>query len=141
MRWAIRVGAFVIVAVGLAICWSLYQGVSASLHAERGLHASLLTVQLLEDYVVRHDGEWPHSWTDLEGLPPRQWAWYEWPKDSREVQRFVAVDFSADPRRLAMEGIEEFDAVRPIGPFYPFKDYGSVESLLGSLRERIGRGK
>jgi hypothetical protein len=59
---------------------------------------------------------------------------FDWPKDSHEVQQYVAVDFSADPRQLAEETAAEFDAVRPIGPYYPFKDYGSVGALLETIR-------
>ena len=135
MRWAIRIAVTAVVIAALAIGYCLCQEISASLHAEHVLHASSLTVQLLEDYVVQHDGEWPRSWTDLEGLPPREWAVFEWPKDSQEVQQYVAVDFSADPQRLAKLKLDEFDAVRPIGPYYPFEDYGSVEALLRTIRE------
>ncbi len=60
---------------------------------------------------------------------------YEWPMDSREVQQYVAVDFSADPQRLVKQSVDEFEAVRPIGPYYLFKHYGSVEALLKAVRE------
>jgi hypothetical protein len=136
MRWMIRIAAVVAFTAVLAGGFFVYHGISASLHAEHVLHAALLTVQLLDDYVTTHDGQWPRSWADLETLPPREWAMFEWPKDSPEVQRYVAVDFSADPQRLAVQSVDEFDAVRPIGPYYPFKDRGTVEALLKSIRER-----
>jgi hypothetical protein len=140
-QWALRAIASGAVVVVLAGGWCLYQGVSASNHAEHVLHAALLTVQLLEEHVVQHHGEWPRSWADLEALPPRRWGMFEWPKDSRDVQRYVAVDFSADPKRLAKQTADEFNAVRPIGPYYPFKDRGSVESLLKAIRERKATGR
>lgn len=135
MRWAIRVFVIVVVIAAIAAGFCLYEGISASLHAEHVLNAALLSVQLLEDYVVLHDGDWPRSWADLEGLPPREWAMFEWPKDSRNTQQYVAIDFSADPRRLAKQEVDEFEAVRPIGPYYPFKDRGSVATLLNAIRE------
>jgi hypothetical protein len=136
MRWVTRVAVVVALIAALIGGFCIYQRVSSSLHAEHVLHAALLTVQLLNDHVAVHDGQWPRSWTDLEGLPPRKWAMFEWPKDSQEVQQYVAIDFSADPQRLATQNVEQFDTVRPIGPYYPFKDSGFVEALLNTLRER-----
>lgn len=141
MRWVIRTVALVAVVGVLAVGWCVYKGVSASLHAEHVLHAALLTVQLIDDYVRQHDGEWPHSWADLEEMPARQWAMFEWPKDSAKVQRYVTVDFAADPDVLAEPSAKEFDAVRPIGPHYPFKDSGFVEALLKTIRELRNAGK
>ena len=63
---------------------------------------------------------------------------FRWPHDSLAVQQYVEVDFAADPHRLAKQTADEFEAVRPIGPYYPFKDRGSVEALLASIRERVG---
>lgn len=59
---------------------------------------------------------------------------FEWPKDSQEVQKYVTVDFSADPKRLAEQSAAAFDAVRPIGPYYPFKDRWQVKALLETIR-------
>jgi hypothetical protein len=134
MRSITRVAAVVVVVAALAGGFCLYQGVSASLHAEHVLHAALLTVQLVNEHVVQHNGQWPHSWADLEDLPPRESAMFAWPKDSQQVQKYVVVDFSADPQRLAEQSAEEFDAVRPIGPYYPFNDSGPVDVLLTTLR-------
>jgi hypothetical protein len=136
MRWVIRVIVILIVAVIVVSGFCLYRGVSDSIHAEHVLHGALLTVQLLDDYVVMHDGDWPKSWTDLERLPSRESAIFEWPKDSKKLQEYVEVDFSADPEHLAKQNVDEFDAVRPIGPYYPFKDRGSVEALIKSIRAR-----
>jgi hypothetical protein len=141
MRWAIRATGLLAVVAALVVGWFTYQGISASIHAEHVLQAAQLTIQLLRDYVVRHDGEWPRSWSDLEGLPSRSWGMFEWPKDSQNVQRYVTVDFNADTRRLARQGVNGFDAVRPIGPYYPFKDEGSVAALLKAIRERARVGQ
>lgn len=141
MRRIVRVAAFIALILAGVAGWCVYQGVSASVHAEYVLHAALLTVQLLEEYVVQHDGAWPRSWSDLETIPPRERGLFDWPKDSREVQRYVEIDFSANPERLAKQGIEGFDAVRPIGPYYGFKDSHEVKALLKALRERKVKGR
>lgn len=136
MPKVIHVVASVVAVLVLVAACCLYLAFSTAVRAEHALHGALLTVELLEDYVVRHDGKWPRSWADLEGLPPRDRGFFQWPKDSQEVQRYVAVDFSADPQRLAQQGIDQFEAVRAIGPYYPFNDHPSVEALLKAIRQR-----
>jgi hypothetical protein len=136
MRW---IGCTIIVLVLIAAIFGgfvAYQAITASAHAEHVLHAALLTIELLHDHVTLHDGKWPRGWSDLEDLRPRRWAMFHWPEDSSRVQQYVQVDFSADPQRIAEQSVEEFDAVRPIGPYYSFKDRGGVEALLKTLRER-----
>jgi hypothetical protein len=131
----IRIFVVVVVIAAMVAGFCIYQGVSASLHAEHVLHAALLTVQLLDEYVVLNDGQWPHSWSDLEKLPPKhRGGMFSWPEDSTDVQKYVELDFSANPQNLAKQSANQFDAVRPIGPYYEFKDYGSVEALLKSIR-------
>ena len=140
MRWVIRFVVVVAVIAAMAVGFCLYQGITTSLHAENVLHAALLTVQLLNEYVILHDGKWPQSWSDLEKLPPKErMGMYDWPEESREVQQYVEVDFSADPESVAKHGVAEFNAVRPIGPFYPFKDRGSVEELLKAIRKHTSQ--
>lgn len=138
LRFSLRGLLILILIAALAGGYCLYLGISTSLHAERGLHAALLTVELLTDYVQQHEGQWPRSWSDLEDLPPREKV-YKWPADSLVVQQYVTVDFSTDPQRLAKLNSAEFDAVRPIGPYYPFNDYGAVEALLTAIRENTPR--
>jgi hypothetical protein len=135
MRWVIRIVSAVVVVAALAGALCVYKGVSASLHAEHVLHAALLTLQVLDEYVAQHDGQWPRSWTDLEQLPPKErGSMFDWPKDSQEVQKYVTVDFSANAERSAKQTPAEFDAVRPIGPNYPFKDRWQVKALLDTVR-------
>ena len=133
MRYLTRVALIVILIAAVVGGVCIYQGVSASVHAEYVLHAALLTIELLDEYVGVHDGQWPRSWADLEQLPPRE-SMFQWPADSGEVQKYVTVDFAADPKQLAGQMPAEFDAVRPIGPYYPFKDRGQVTAFLKTIR-------
>jgi hypothetical protein len=135
MRWLFRIVLAVVIIAVLVGAFCVYQGVSTSLHAEHVFHAAILTVQVLDEYVAQHDGQWPRSWRALEQLPPKQRvSMYEWPQDSQEVKKYVTVDFSANPQRLAKQTPAEFDAVRPIGPYYPFKDSWQVKTLLDTIR-------
>lgn len=135
MRWVIRIAVGVLLIAVLAIGYCVYRGISDSLHAEHVLHAALITAGLLDDYVAQHNGEWPHSWTDLEHSRPGQGGIFEWPKDSLEMQKYVEIDFRADPRVLAKQTADEFDAIRPIGPYYPFRDRWQIAHLMQTIRE------
>jgi hypothetical protein len=107
----------VVALIGGAL-WRVYDGTSASLHAEKGLHATQFTFEAIEDYVRKHNGAWPRSWKELERSSPQMDDVYRWTGGSYKVQEFVSVDFDADPDRLAKQTEEEFQAIRPVGPFY-----------------------
>lgn len=129
-----------LVVVGLVVlvggvAWMVYRGISDSLAAERCLHANQLVVTVLRDYVVISGGSWPRSWSDLETMPPRQHSMYRWPTDATILRQYVCVDFNADLDRLATQTRDEFDAVKPLGPCYPFKHYGEVDQLLDTIRQ------
>ncbi|MCE9547258.1 MAG: hypothetical protein K8T25_17440 [Planctomycetia bacterium] len=125
-----------IIVVAFAGC--LYLAISTAKHAELALHATLLTFMVVEDHVKTHNGAWPRSWNELEKSPQRKWSQYEWPKDSKTIQQYVAVDFTADPKVLAHQSVDDFQAIKPIGSHFPYKDYGFLKSLLQTLREANG---
>jgi hypothetical protein len=130
-KWTIR-------AVGVAVLvlgYIVYLGISTSWHAEHVLHAALLTIDVLNVYVDEQKGAWPKSWRDLEDIKPRKWAMFSWPEDSDEIQKYVEIDFNADLERLINQKPGEFDAVRPIGPSYPFEDSWKVEELQKTIRK------
>jgi hypothetical protein len=64
--WLTRAILGLVVAGIVAGIWCVYEAVSLSLDAERGLHATRMTTEAVEEYVAHHDGAWPRSWTDLE---------------------------------------------------------------------------
>jgi hypothetical protein len=110
-----------------------YLGATTSITAEYSLHANTLVIDLVQDYVLAHEGAWPKSWADLENTPKLQWAMYEWPKDADEVRRYVTVDFEADPDKLATQSVEEFTAVQAIGPCFCHDP--ELRTLLDTIRE------
>ena len=123
---------FVAACIAVAAVW---YGMRWSLPAERVLHANLLVVDLMRDYILNHQGAWPRSWAELEALPPRKRAMFQWPEDSQEVRRYVSVDFRAGPDKLAKEPLERFSAVRPREPCYPYKHYPELANLLEALQQ------
>jgi hypothetical protein len=113
--------------------WSMCE---AAFHAENALHATNEACDLANRYVQQHNGAWPRSWHDLEQIkcPPGTFNMFPWPEKSAELQQFAAIDFTADPDQLAKQTTADFEAIKPIGPYFPYKQDGCVASLLESLR-------
>lgn len=158
-RWIRRV--IVAVVIG-ALCYGayfVYWVAVTSLYAEENLHATLFTICVVEQFVGKN-GRWPSSWKELEQIPmpsdppspgykPGPWPngieiiriggahGYAWPSESPQIQKRVGIDFSADPAAIARQDPEDFSAIKPIGPHYPFLQYGYVQSLQKTIRERL----
>lgn len=108
--------------------WKVVECVREASEAEQTLHACINTSDLIEEFVSKHDGNWPRSWDDLQGLGhdnPRFGAEISsnWPGFREESANRVRIDFAADPSRLASLPIvdyqvKDFKAIEPIGPVY-----------------------
>ena len=139
--------ALLIVAVGV-VGWMVYSDISISLRAEKNLHATLATIRLVEQFVF-DKGRWPHSWEEMEQHPfpsttpsPLNVGNREidgWPAISKHLQECVAVDFHVDPEQIVRQDPAKFDAIKPIGPCYPYQHYGFIPSLQETLRKAIGK--
>src|ERR1700678_669967 len=133
--WWLTRAILILVVAGIAAgIWCVYEGVSVSLHAEKGLHATRLTLEIVEEYVAQHNGAWPRSWTDLEQTSGKISEVYRMTGGREHVADYVWIDFDADPGRLAKQTESEFEAIRPVGPFYPSYRV-AVPSLLEALRK------
>jgi hypothetical protein len=120
------------------VAWVAYVSCSVAIRAEYTLHAVNLATVVVDKYVER-EGTWPASWDELATVSTvNHWAMYSWPEDREKVQSRVTVDFAADPATLAKQNVEEFDAIKPIGPSYPYKHDGHVAALLETLRKKTG---
>jgi len=133
-----------------AICvaaWAAYN----SIQAEENLHSTIFVVRLVEKFVFEQK-RWPRSWDELEALPfssdaPRPGSGelsvvriggqhgYEWPAASKDLQRRVAIDFAVDPVAVARQNPMTFTAIKPIGSYYEYRDYGFVQSLQETIKE------
>ena len=133
-RWGIRSAIGILVAGIVCLAWLVYSGISMSLRAEKAFHATLLTTQVIEDYVRQHNGQWPRSWKELEQSSTRTGANLRWPEDQAEIEQYVCVDFDADANDLARQSADEFQAIKPIGPHYVWEDRPELSSLLETLR-------
>jgi hypothetical protein len=140
-----------LVVVALLVgAWMFYAGISASLQAEENLHATLFTIRLVEQYVHEY-GRWPQSWREIEQMPFRGEApsplnnklnviriggshGYDWPAQSAHIRERVIIDFAANTTVIMNAAPTQFQAIRPDGPCYEYRDYGFVESLQETLR-------
>lgn len=59
---------------------------------------------------------------------------YDWPAHSQHLQRCVKIDFLGDTKSIANQDAMDFEAIKPIGPTYEYRDYGIVQSLQKTLR-------
>jgi hypothetical protein len=59
---------------------------------------------------------------------------FQWPADSITLQSRVSINFNASLDDIATQLPGEFDAIKPIGPFFEYRDYGVVQSLQEKLR-------
>lgn len=139
MRSVIRIAvALGIVAVLIAARF-VYQGYLRSFETERALYAASLTMQLLDEYVATHDGAWPRSWNDLEGLPSREWGEYQWPVHSQEIQRYVVVDFAVNSKDLAEQKTRVIDAVQVIGINLSMHEHEALRDVLRVMHENMAK--
>jgi len=152
--WARIIGWTALGVVLAAICVSAamaYLGISTSLQAEENLHSTIFVIRMVEKFVAEQK-RWPRSWEELESFPfssdaPRPGNGelsviriggqhgYDWPAASKDLQKRVAVDFSVDPAKLAGEDPMRLTAIKPIGPYYEYRDYGFVQSLQETIRD------
>jgi hypothetical protein len=138
----------VLTAIGIVAAMVIL-GVSSSIRAEKNLHSTIFVIRLVEQFVAE-ERRWPRSWAELESVSfpsdaPRPGNGelsvimiggqhgYEWPAASKDLQSRVAIDFSADPAALARQDPMSFAAIKPIGPYYEYRDYGFVQSLQQTI--------
>jgi hypothetical protein len=112
-------------------------GVRTSIEAEYNLHATILAIRLVDQFVTEHR-RWPSSWDELEGqslAEDLQGGMYRWPDSSQEIRTRVILDFAADPREIAAQDSMTFAAIKPVGPCYEYRHY--VPSLQASVRKSL----
>ena len=157
-RWYIGFALACIVVMALLVgAWMLYTGITVSLQAEENLHATLFTIRLVEQFV--HDqGRWPQSWRELEAVKLPADApsplnneltviriggshGYDWPAQSPHLQECVTIDFAADANTIINQDPMQFQAIKPRGPYYEYRDYGFVESLQATLKDAVAQAR
>lgn len=146
-----RIAQFVIVAALIGIAWLVSNGITVSIRAEQNLHSTLYVVRLVDEFVYENH-RWPKSWSELEEMQYAGDAYtqrngelnalrvggamtFQWPADSLVLQRRVNINFDADPNVIVHQNPMDFDAIKPNGPYYEYRDYGIVDSLQKTMRD------
>ena len=140
-RFALWSLALLLISGAGFVVWCIYVGVSTSLRAEIALHATNVACELVTEYARQNHGAWPRSWQDLERLPVAsdRLKAFPWPQDSQRLQQYVMIDFTVDPQLLAKQSVDDFEAIKPIGPCFPYKHDSYVADLLNTLRKQLHR--
>jgi len=123
-KWQVAIVAVLVMTLGVAY-W-LYSCVSVSLEAERTHQVNHGVLLLVTTYLQEHSENWPSSWDDLKNVDPEPDAWY----DFEEMQKRVQIDFSLTTEQVAEMTVDDFDAIKPIGP-----NYGPLTSYIRKLLE------
>ena len=101
--------------------------------AEFNLHAMRETLQIVEQHIEKHPGEWPRSWEELDETAASSGLKWRFPLN--EMKERVEIDFNARLEDLARQDDETFKAIRPIGPCYVHAE--QVRFLLRTIRADI----
>jgi hypothetical protein len=126
---------FLLLLIGAGL-WIAYQAVSISIQAERTYHCVNYAIRAVNAFLEK-EGKWPMSWKELENISsatPTMPTWIDW----EEMQDVVSIDFQADPQLLAKQNVENFHAIKPIGPCYGNGSENETRALLATLREKWG---
>jgi hypothetical protein len=136
----------IVIGIGMAI-----NAARVAYKSEENLHAAQCVIRVVEQFVYEN-GRWPDSWQELESvsltgndlspmnawvatLGPGQYNRFAWPRASKHLQACIEVDFKADTRQIVQQDCMEFDAIKPRGPYFEYRDYGFVASLQETLRQ------
>ena len=96
-----------------------------------------MVIDVVERFVLQHQGRWPHSWDELASTSlTEQSAVWNWPDDRDEIAKRVHVDFAVSTEQVRRMTPETFTAIVQIGPNYGPSEY-RVESLIERVRKSI----
>ena len=109
----LKVGIGIVVAVSVAMAYHIAR---MALIAEERLHAIAFTIELLEEFIRKHDGEWPTSWAALDSSPTEASSYYSGIARRDRLRAFVTVNFGVITCEVAKQKPDTFSAVQPIGP-------------------------
>jgi hypothetical protein len=134
-RYAVRIilaVAAIVVVSGLTLA---YLAARTAIDAEHNYHATGMMMRVVSQYATQHQGRWPASRADLEGIQC-DYGVYDWPKDTQELRYRIEIDLSTNPDAVLKQSAEQFGAIRASGP-----SYGVPEGALCELQQVIREGR
>ena len=129
-RWATGI----VVAVLLAATAYSYYTLNEAL---RGDYETRRVVQMVEDYVKTHEGNWPKSWEDLRDT---ETAKQLLPLDLSYWRRYTRVDFTMQSERLIRDPEMIYQAVMPMSGKYILYPHAKqdLDTVMQAIREAKG---
>lgn len=128
----IILGLLAVAAVGV---WWARKQATDSLEAEKNAHAYHLAVNVVQAYVRENDGRWPTSWQELEEVTSLSEDDQDrWPAEMDSVRDRIDVDFSVSSDQVAEMSVDNFQAIRAMGPIDEFATRQS-RSLVETIKQ------
>lgn len=99
-------------------------------------YETIRVVQMIEDFVTAHDGNWPSSWEDLDSTETAKRLTLD-SLDSTYFRQYTTVDFSATSAILVKHPEMIYTAVMPVTDRYT--TYPDAKRDLDRVMEVIVR--
>ena len=101
--------------------------------ALRGDYETARVIQIVEDYVKTHDGNWPVAWEDLDGTETS----HATRLDSSYWRRYTRVDFTLTSEQLIEKPDLIYDAVKPLSGEYIVYPHArqDLERVMQAIRD------
>jgi hypothetical protein len=132
MRLGVSLVAILAVLTVVYLAWAARRALVASHTVVFGRVA----VHYVAQYVRENEGRWPRSWDDLESVhdPPIVFERSDPAGMIATCRKRVEIDFGADPRILASQSVEQFEAIRSLDGL-DHREQWDLDVLLDTLRE------
>ncbi len=101
-------------------------------------YETIRVVQMVDDYVGTHDGDWPSSWEDLDGTDA---AKRNAPRGSSYFRRYTTVDFTLTTEQLIGNPELIYDAVTPLTHKYMVYSHArrDLNGVMQTIRQARAR--
>lgn len=109
-RWRQILGLLTLAVICVAV-WIA----TTALKVEERLFAVVYTVQLVEEYMKKTEGEWPKSWEALDSTM-LEGSFYSSKENRSKLRPFVEIQFDSDLQHVADMSSTDFSLIRPNGP-------------------------
>lgn len=128
-RLAIKTALAIVLLGGMLLVYGIYQ----YLQQVKSEYETVRVVQMVEDYVKSHDGQWPSSWQDLDETKTGK----RLGSRSSYYRQFAAVDFSCHSEQLLRDPAAIYEAVTPVSRRYVMYPHAKqdLDRVLQTIRD------
>jgi hypothetical protein len=126
---AIKTALAIVLLGGMLLVYGIYQ----YLQQVKSEYETVRVVQMIEDYVKSHGGQWPSSWQDLDETEVGK----QCGSRSSYYQQFAAVDFSCRSEQLLRDSAAIYEAVTPVSRRYVMYPHAKqdLDRVMQAIRD------